>query len=238
MPLVYAFTRQSGVWSASQRLHLPAVTEYNCNLQHVPRKMNLIADVLSRNTLVTIHLGFGYNDLAEAQQKDSEYQACKTSCTSLHWDDVSNSTLLYDVSTCRPRQWILAPTCFQVFDFIHGFSHPYCCSTAQLMKTKFICHGTTKDVKNWVRICTSCHTSKVHLHTDSGMGIIPQPNIVLHHIHMDIVGLLPIAQGHRYLFTIIDHSTCWPEAIPMETSTFPSCTICFNLKMDTKIWYP
>ncbi|XP_068234398.1 uncharacterized protein [Palaemon carinicauda] len=56
------------------------------------------------------------------------------------------------------------------------------------------------------------------------MDIIPQPQRRFAHIHMDIVGLLPTSQGHRYLFTVIDHSTCWPEAIPMETSTFPSCT--------------
>ncbi|KAK3874725.1 hypothetical protein Pcinc_020359 [Petrolisthes cinctipes] len=43
------------------------------------------------------------------------------------------------------------------------------------------------------------------------------------HIHVDVVGPLPPSDGHRYLFTIIDRSTRWPEAIPMANATSTSC---------------
>ncbi|XP_068204578.1 tigger transposable element-derived protein 1-like [Palaemon carinicauda] len=55
-----------------------------------------------------------------------------------------------------------------VFDFIHGLSHPSHCSTAQLLKTKFIWQGIIDGAKDWVRASTSCQTSKVHRHKDSG----------------------------------------------------------------------
>ncbi|XP_068250826.1 uncharacterized protein [Palaemon carinicauda] len=43
-------------------------------------------------------------------------------------------------------------------------------------------------------------------------------------ILVDVVGPLLTSQGHPYLFTVIDHSTRWPEAIPVETATSASCT--------------
>ncbi|XP_068250725.1 uncharacterized protein [Palaemon carinicauda] len=46
---------------------------------------------------------------------------------------------------------------------------------------------------------------------------------LLHFLHFS-QGPLPTSQVHRYLFTIIDCSTCWPEAVPMETTTPASCT--------------
>ncbi|XP_068250855.1 uncharacterized protein [Palaemon carinicauda] len=34
-----------------------------------------------------------------------------------------------------------------------------------------------------------------------------------------------LEEGHRYLFTVIDHSTHWPEDIPMENAISASCTL-------------
>ena len=40
---------------------------------------------------------------------------------------------------------------------------------------------------------------------------------------MDIVGPLPLSQGCRYLFTMVDCWTRWPEAVPMTDITAESC---------------
>ncbi|XP_068240279.1 uncharacterized protein [Palaemon carinicauda] len=158
MPLVHSFTGQSDAWSARQHRHLCAMAEYNYTLQHVPGKRNLVADVLSRNTLTAVQLGMYYNFFAEAQRQDPEYQACRTSCTSLRREKVP------------------------VDDF----------------KTTLLC--------------------------DVRVGTFPQPQRRFAHIHVDVVGHLPTSQGHCYLFTVIDRSNHWPEAIPMETATYASCT--------------
>ena len=47
------------------------------------------------------------------------------------------------------------------------------------------------------------------------------------HIHVDIVRLLPPSEGNRHIFTIIDHSTHWPEAVPMQNAKSPSCAAAF-----------
>jgi hypothetical protein len=43
------------------------------------------------------------------------------------------------------------------------------------------------------------------------------------HIHVDLVGPLPPSRGHTYLFTIIDRTSRWPEAIPLAFITAADC---------------
>ncbi|XP_066962149.1 uncharacterized protein YagA-like [Macrobrachium rosenbergii] len=45
----------------------------------------------------------------------------------------------------------------------------------------------------------------------------------LAHIHVNIVGPLPTPKRYRYLFTIIDRETRWPEAICIGSKTEESC---------------
>jgi transposase InsO family protein len=44
------------------------------------------------------------------------------------------------------------------------------------------------------------------------------------HIHVDLVGPLPVSQdGYSHLFTVVDRSTRWPEAIPLRTTSTKAC---------------
>jgi hypothetical protein len=42
-------------------------------------------------------------------------------------------------------------------------------------------------------------------------------------IHVDLVGLLPPLHSHTYLFTVIDRTARWPEAIPLSSITTADC---------------
>lgn len=43
---------------------------------------------------------------------------------------------------------------------------------------------------------------------------ITAPDGRFHHVHIDVVGPLPLCQGYRYLVTCIDRFSRWPEAFP------------------------
>ncbi|XP_066958246.1 uncharacterized protein [Macrobrachium rosenbergii] len=53
---------------------------------------------------------------------------------------------------------------------------------------------------------------------------LPQPRRRFGHIHINVIGPLPQLGGARYLLTITDCSTRWPEATPMEEASTASCT--------------
>ena len=78
-----------------------------------------------------------------------------------------------------------------VFDLIHSLSHPSGCSTAKLLKQKFVWHGISGDAKQWARACIPCQSSKVTRHTESGIGDFHTPCQRFGHINWDVVSPLP-----------------------------------------------
>ena len=110
---------------------------------------------------------------------------------------------------------------------VHDLAHPSARSTTTLLKKKFIGHSISKDSKAWVHSCIPCQQAKIHQHTESGIGSFPQPKRRFAHVHVNIIGPPPPSEDHRYLFTIIDRSTRWPEAVPLVDSSAASCATAF-----------
>ena len=71
------------------------------------------------------------------------------------------------------------------------------------------------DIARWCRTCKGCQTAKVSRHNTPVFGKFNEPTERFDHVHIDIVGPLPYADGFRYLLTCVDRFTRWPEAIPM-----------------------
>ena len=184
-----------------------------------------MADALSRISINDIQPGIDYKALAREQQQDPETVAYKTAITNLSWKYVSmeNTELLCDVSMGRPRPFVPETHRRKVFDIIHGLSHPSIRSTIKLIKAKFVWHSMAKNIREWARRCDACQRCKVQRHTKTNIGDFPQPKRRFAHIHVDVVGPLPPSHGFRYLFTVTDRSTRWPEATPMEDETATSC---------------
>ncbi|XP_066956263.1 uncharacterized protein [Macrobrachium rosenbergii] len=174
-----------------------------------------------------VQLGINYEDLAREQAADPDTPAYRTAITSLKWRDVPltlrGPNLLCDVSTGQPRPLVPASRRRQVFDIIHGLSHPSGRTTAKLLSEKFVQHRVQKDARTWARQCLHCQTSKVGRHTKSGVGEFPQPGRRFSHVHIDVVGPLPPSGGSRYLLTAVDRSTRRPKAKPMQEPTTSAC---------------
>lgn len=228
-PLVQALVKSSDAWSARQQRHLSAIAEMNCSMEYVRGKANPVADALSRVDISSVQFGIDYCAMSKEQKTDPETLLCRKTLTALKWKDVAfgDVTLLCDVSTGRPRPFVPMKFRRDIFNAIHCLSHPSIRSTVKLMTQKFVWHSIRRDVRQWSRTCLDCQRSKVFRHTNSGVGQFPQPKRRFGHVHVDIVGPLPPSNGFRYLFTITERSTRWPEATPMEDASARSCAAAF-----------
>jgi hypothetical protein len=68
-----------------------------------------------------------------------------------------------------------------------------------------------------------CQWGKVHKHVHLQPAVIPVPHRPFAHIHVDLVGRLLPSRGHTYLFTIINRTSRWPEAILLSSITAADC---------------
>ena len=69
------------------------------------------------------------------------------------------------------------------------------------------------EIAKWCRSCKGCQTANISRHNKPVFGKFDEPTERFDHIHIDIVGHLPHANGFRYLLTCVDRFICWPEAI-------------------------
>jgi hypothetical protein len=130
-------------------------------------------------------------------------------------------TILCNVS--RGAAWPLAPTSHRkgVFEALHNISQPGIIVSKHLISSRFVWKGMAKGVTAWCRDCQdcargkNCARGKVTTHARAAV-----PGQRFSHIHMDLVGPLPMTWcGHTNLFTVVDRSTCWAEAVPVSSTT-------------------
>jgi len=106
---------------------------------------------------------------------------------------------------------------------LHGVTHPGVEATVRLVSSKFCWPGMRKFVRQYAQHCLSCQRSKVskHVHLAPAAIAIPQPRF--EHIHVVLVNPLPQSAGYSYLFTVVDRTTRWPEAIPLASTSAADC---------------
>ena len=67
--------------------------------------------------------------------------------------------------------------------------------------------------------CTACHFSKMSRHVRAPLARRREPDRRFSSLHVDLVGSLPVSEGMKNVFTIIDRYSRWVEAIPLPSMT-------------------
>jgi hypothetical protein len=137
---------------------------------------------------------------------------------------IAGVLLLCDISQGRPRPAVPACHTRQVFAAIHEVAHPGVRATRRLISRRYAWKGMAADVAAWTKDCQQCQRGKVTAQPAAAVEPIPVPARRFSHIHVDLVGPLPTsADGYSYIFTAVDRSTRWLEAIPLRGMSAASC---------------
>ena len=91
------------------------------------------------------------------------------------------------------------------------------------ISSRFVWRGLSSDVTAWARGCLACQRGKIHRHTRLVPQPIPIPQRRFSHLHVDLVGPLQYSNNFNYIFTIIDRTSKWMEAIPLSETSAAAC---------------
>ncbi|KAG7295059.1 hypothetical protein JYU34_022529 [Plutella xylostella] len=224
-PLCYAFTKLARDESETPRRarYLSFISEFTTDIRHISGAKNSFADGLSRIETVHSPSVLNYELLADAQVQDeflTRLLANKNADSKIKLKKIHlphcNTDIYCEISTPSARPYL--PQKFRriVFDSLHNLSHPGIRTTRKIITSKYFWESMNRDVNEWAKTCLECQRAKINRHTSAPLGSF-EPVKRFEHIHVDIVGPLPTSpEEYRYLVTIIDRTSRWPEAIAVK----------------------
>ncbi len=128
-----------------------------------------------------------------------------------------------DVSTGIFRPIVFQKFRKDIFAHFHNVAHPGRLASCRIISSRFVWCRLSSDITAWTRECLACQQGKIHQHTRLAPQPIPIPQRRFSHLHVDLVGQLQYTNNLNYIFTIIDVTSKWMEAIPLSDTSAAAC---------------
>ena len=227
-----------------QQRQLAFIAECTADIVHVPGTSNVVADALSRlPDVLACHMAavtsasdcfstaaaavptvLVYTLMAAAQLTCLGVASLRASSSLwLTHQHVDSQLLFGDTSTGIFRP--VAPFSFwhHVFDVVNGIAHPGTQASRRLILARYVWKHAAANVHDMACACLTCQRGKITKHVHMRLEHIPVPSRCFSHVHVDLVGLLPASDGFTYLFTVIDRTMRWAEAVPLQSTYAAAC---------------
>ena len=213
-PLLAAFKKLTNK-SPRQSRHFSFISEFSNDIRYVPGPNNVVADAFSRAVSA-----ISAEEIASAQEKDDVHHQTDSSHR-MQQQTLSSGKKLWGVMTNSIFRPILPTELRQAaFEAVHNIAHPSIRATRKALCQRYFWKNMNKDINLWASQCLSCQQAKVTRHTHLSPVQIPIPSSRFTQVNIDLVGPLPPdSRGRRYLLTMVDRFSRWPEAIPLDDCT-------------------
>ena len=172
-PLTYAFKQNPDKCSPRQFRHLDYIGQFTTDIRYIKGPDNNVADALSR--IEAIGMSVDRRTLAAAQESDDELcdivntGTCALRLKRVRFPD-HNVELFCDVSGDIVRPYVPKSLRRDIFNSLHGLSHPGIRATQKLVTTRFVWPSMNQDCRTWTRQCIHCQRCKVTRHVSSPVG--------------------------------------------------------------------
>ena len=233
--------------NSRQIRQLNYISEFTSDIQYIKGERNVIADCLSRPpdivALISESEPLDFAAISQEQTSDPEVLnliADKNHSLKLEPAPLPDSDLILwgDMSTGTFRPLIPKKYRASIFDCVHNLAHPGIKASQQLVSERFVWPRMKTDVRNFVKSCIACQKAKVLRHNMAPLQRFSIPDQRFQHIHLDLVGPLPVSQGFSYLLTVIDRYTRHTECIPLKDTTAETCANAFVLNWVARFGCP
>jgi hypothetical protein len=172
-PLTQAFKQTPDKSSSRQFRHLDYIGQFTTDIRYIKGQDNNVADALSR--VKAIRKSADHQTLADVQENDAELCEIVNSNTyalrvkKIRFSD-QDVEIYCDVSGNTVRPHVPKPLRRDVFNSLHGLSHPGIRATQNLVTTRFDWPSINKNCRNWTRQCIPCQRCKVTRHVSTPIG--------------------------------------------------------------------